>query len=69
MRLFVTAQVMGEDGIPVWGFLKEEQLPVPRKDQDVDDWALEAGRKLLDAIDEAKASVGGQIAAEQLGGA
>lgn len=67
MRLFVTTQVLGEDGVPIWGFLKEEQLPIPRKDQDADDWGLAVGQRLLDAIDEAKESVAGQIAAEQLG--
>lgn len=67
MRLYVTAQVIGEDGTPVWGFLKEEQLPLPRKDQDADDWGLAVSQRLLDAIDEAKESVAGQIAAEQLG--
>lgn len=65
MRLLVTAQIVGEDGEPLWGMSREEIIVLRRADDDraVTDGMLDLGRRLLDAIDDAKRAVSEQIAA------
>lgn len=62
-RMIVTAQLIGDDGVPVWGFHRDEVVVNPSRQEEAHEHALETGQRILDTIDTAKESVGAQIAA------
>lgn len=64
MRLIVTAQLVPEIGdAPIWGYHHDEVVQF-RKGEDGEEAMLRMAQKLLDRVDEAKTSLGEQIAAE-----
>lgn len=67
MRLQVTCQLQGDNGDPIWGYEYIEMipsLPMSSTPEEATDTMLKIGQEFLDRIDESKAKIGSQIAAE-----
>ena len=62
----VNAQLIGEEGQVIWGYSRSEGLVAAPNDEAAKTAVLRTGGKMLDAIDEAKESIGEQIRAMEV---
>lgn len=63
MRMNVVAEMLGDDGTPIWGYMCQEVIVLPAGG-DPQEQAERAAARILDTVDAAKASIGEQIKME-----
>lgn len=61
VRMLITVQLFGEENV-IWGYVHDELVGV-NVDSTAEEEFLKIGQRVLDRVDEAKASIGEQIRA------